>query len=454
MLVWGGIGLLTIGTGFLVYKYVNGIFKQTTPKSVPTARKIKSDDRIVEGRYLFSGNTAWSRVDSSDGKTSKNDTNVPFSQLDTIDQGQYDAWVVNLQCPITTFRVGSWGNSRNCPADYLQSASKYFDVYNLATKHTDDQRSVVGLQQTRDNLTEAKAQFFGSYDLAEQSDICEIVALPIRLVDRDGVAESVSLPVAFCGWQATSKTLTGDQLAIMDKYAAIMPVFAFVESGPEFATKPSEAQITLARQVVDRGSEFVIMSGPQWIQPAEAYKGKLIMYSLGNFIFDHRDNETSRGASLDVSMTVKRDKNIDQWLEIAPLCQQFRDNCIDEVAKRALTKPKITLSFGIVGSQNVQPKVSPEVLKKLEEEAKKKQAGAQPSAAATDPIPQANNGASSQPVSQSSRQEPGLTPAQLVEKNLPARATSLADAATLKVILDRLSWALVCQQVSCQAAGI
>ncbi|OGB63889.1 MAG: hypothetical protein A2Y94_06105 [Caldithrix sp. RBG_13_44_9] len=55
--------------------------------------------------------------------------------------------------------------------------------------------------------------------------------------------------------------------------------------GGELLTMPKEYQIELAHQVIDAGADVILGHHPHVIQGVELYKGKVIAYSLGNFIF-------------------------------------------------------------------------------------------------------------------------------------------------------------------------
>lgn len=66
--------------------------------------------------------------------------------------------------------------------------------------------------------------------------------------------------------------------------------------GNEYAQKPSARQIELAHQIIDAGADLILGHHPHVIQPTEEYQGKLIVYSLGNFIFDQPwSEETKKG---------------------------------------------------------------------------------------------------------------------------------------------------------------
>ncbi|MBS6518137.1 MAG: CapA family protein [Clostridium sp.] len=59
----------------------------------------------------------------------------------------------------------------------------------------------------------------------------------------------------------------------------------YVHWGIERNTKPESYQRTLGQQYIDAGADLVIGSHPHVLQGIEYYKGKPIVYSLGNFVF-------------------------------------------------------------------------------------------------------------------------------------------------------------------------
>ena len=63
-------------------------------------------------------------------------------------------------------------------------------------------------------------------------------------------------------------------------------VIPFMHWGWERETQPSERQRSFARRLIDEGAALVVGSHPHVTQGAETYRGKPIIYSLGNFVFD------------------------------------------------------------------------------------------------------------------------------------------------------------------------
>ena len=79
--------------------------------------------------------------------------------------------------------------------------------------------------------------------------------------------------------------------------------------GVEYTDKPTDRQVTLAHLAIDAGADLVIGHHPHWTQTAETYKKKLIVYSLGNFIFDQmwstktREGEIAKFTFLNQELT-------------------------------------------------------------------------------------------------------------------------------------------------------
>ena len=63
-------------------------------------------------------------------------------------------------------------------------------------------------------------------------------------------------------------------------------VLTFMHWGDEYVPQPNDRQKALARTMIDAGADVVIGGHPHVAEGAEYYKGKLIVYCLGNFVFD------------------------------------------------------------------------------------------------------------------------------------------------------------------------
>ncbi|MFY9589027.1 MAG: CapA family protein, partial [Actinomycetota bacterium] len=79
-------------------------------------------------------------------------------------------------------------------------------------------------------------------------------------------------------------------------------VIVYPHWGQEYVAKPNADQIRVAHALIDAGADMLIATHPHWVQGAEVYKGHLIAYSLGNFVFDQTwSTETQEGAALQLT---------------------------------------------------------------------------------------------------------------------------------------------------------
>lgn len=69
--------------------------------------------------------------------------------------------------------------------------------------------------------------------------------------------------------------------------------------GEEYKLINSPAQQKLAHQLIEAGADLIIGHHPHVVQNIEKYQGKLIFYSLGNFIFDqYFSSDTQQGLAV------------------------------------------------------------------------------------------------------------------------------------------------------------
>jgi poly-gamma-glutamate synthesis protein (capsule biosynthesis protein) len=84
--------------------------------------------------------------------------------------------------------------------------------------------------------------------------------------------------------------------------------------GDEYQQNPSKRQRTLARAAIDAGARIVVGHHPHVVQSVEEYDGGVIMYSLGNFIFDQNFSEDTMSG-----MMVKIEFEGDKIAAIIPM---------------------------------------------------------------------------------------------------------------------------------------
>lgn len=63
-------------------------------------------------------------------------------------------------------------------------------------------------------------------------------------------------------------------------------VIPYFHWGIEYTKDPIQQQQNAAHAAIDAGADMVLGVHPHWVQAIEEYKGRLIIYALGNFVFD------------------------------------------------------------------------------------------------------------------------------------------------------------------------
>lgn len=216
--------------------------------------------------------------------------------------------VANLECVVATggaaldkpftFRA----DPRTIP--YL---ARFFDGVSVANNHSGD---------------------FGKEALAEQFQLLEAARLPYFGGGRDlaaahqpWIVERNGLRIALLGyaefkprsfeasatrpgiaWSGEDEQVLRDIRDAREKHHADI-VIPFLHWGWEDEGYASERQKQFARRMIDAGASMVVGSHPHVTQGAESYRGKPIVYSLGNFLFNGFDTEaTLTGWMLDVRL--------------------------------------------------------------------------------------------------------------------------------------------------------
>jgi poly-gamma-glutamate synthesis protein (capsule biosynthesis protein) len=123
----------------------------------------------------------------------------------------------------------------------------------------------------------------------------------VRLMSRDGFAWTSLLT-----FNVTDNALDKDAAleAIKEAKRSSTYTVVFIHWGNEYQAKPSRAQEELARWFIDMDVDAVIGTHPHWMQSIESYRGRPIVYSLGNFVFDQDwSKETQLGLMVGLALS-------------------------------------------------------------------------------------------------------------------------------------------------------
>lgn len=189
-----------------------------------------------------------------------------------------------------------------------------------------------------------------------------MLSLPVTVTYDDTSTSPKQLPVALCAYHGVFKIPRQDALAEIAKYSQYMPVIAMPHMGKEYVAGPDEIKATTYRAMIDNGADMVLGDHPHWVQETESYKGKLIVYSMGNFIFDQQDSaEVTRSAAINVVMNTSHADSyeLDKWLTLGKECAKFKDDCLATAQGLQFKKLPMTYQYGVVGTDNSGKIVKP-----------------------------------------------------------------------------------------------
>jgi poly-gamma-glutamate synthesis protein (capsule biosynthesis protein) len=286
---------------------------------------------------MIVGDVFWGRaIETAAVSSGRGPANL-FRGLTAADKEGYDAWIGDMECPITDknipYRTQVDTLVFNCRPEYAAEAAKWFDVLTLANNHTDNNGGTWGLEQTKQNLEKVGIQYFGTYNMQDEQSICEIVSLKAKSQQKG----DVQLPVAFCGYDYVGAvTPTESQLNQMSRYAAVMPVIAMSHMGVEYRATAEPAKVSLYRSLIDHGADAVVGGHPHVVQNSEVYKGRLINYSTGNFLFDQQilGRETTETLGVGIKITIDDQEALTIYQSVATNCKTYKYECLKSLEQQ------------------------------------------------------------------------------------------------------------------------
>lgn len=191
-----------------------------------------------------------------------------------------------------------------------------FRVVTLANNHLMD-FGPLALQDTLARLDEHGILYTGAgMDLA---DARAPAILKVQGKTLAFLSYSLTFPLEFFASAKRPGTAPGYQEFVKTDIETVRPLADIVvvsfHWGAELMTAAKDYQIALGRQAIDWGADLVLGHHPHVLQELELYKGRLIAYSLGNFVFGSESNRTN--SSMILLLTFKG-KNLAK-VEAVPL---------------------------------------------------------------------------------------------------------------------------------------
>lgn len=212
-----------------------------------------------------------------------------------------DIAFANLECP-ASFRGKPYPGKpadvtfRANPASLFGLKFAGFDVVSLANNHSTDY-GPVALQDTLSSLDQLGIATCGAGSSQKE-------ARRPAILERNGIrlaflayAEPIwSVTAAGDGTPPTAGVAIIREEDIIDDIREAAKkadgVLVSLHWGEEFHRAPRESDRALAKRLIAAGALVILGHHPHVLQGAEWYRQGLILYSMGNFVFDMKDDTT------------------------------------------------------------------------------------------------------------------------------------------------------------------
>ena len=226
-----------------------------------------------------------------------------------------DYRIANLECPVATTgeAMASKIFTFRARPEVLRVLQKRFDALSVANNHAGDYGKAAFLETLANVDAYGFARFGGGRNLSE--------AHTPLWINRNGLRIAILgydefKPRSFeagpdwpgIAWSEDSHVVADIRAA---RRAGADLVIPFMHWGWEREPKPTERQRRLARIMIDAGADMVVGTHPHITQGAEIYRGKPIVFSLGNLVFDSFKSDELRTGWL-LHLTLDK-KGVARW---------------------------------------------------------------------------------------------------------------------------------------------
>ncbi|SDH44003.1 CapA family protein [Alteribacillus bidgolensis] len=163
-----------------------------------------------------------------------------------------------------------------------------FSTVNLANNHMMDYKSE-GFSATLDAFRQTSIDPAGVVENGNASE-----SYTVNQYEGLDVATLGINDIVYSDMESTSPTTSGILTSDPDDFIPAIKkakenadlVMVHLHSGQEYDSSPTTRQKELAHAIADAGADIIIGHHPHVLQSIDVYNDTLIMYSLGNFIFD------------------------------------------------------------------------------------------------------------------------------------------------------------------------
>lgn len=320
--------VISLGVLFFLVKEVNapnhkvGQIKGVMIEATSTTLTEIVEPVVVESKetvMAFGGDAMLSRV-VGQKMVSKKDYTWPFEKIGN-EFKNVDFAVANLESPFTLgagshlVQTGSFSFNAD-PKTMAGLEEAGIDLVSLANNHFGNQGQK-GMLDTFKVLTDNGVAYVGAGKNSKEAHapyIKEINGVKFGFLSY-AYPEDLYIAKQDKAGMA-SMNLEAAKIDVVNLKKQVDVVIVLVHAGTEYTAKANPTQVAFDHGVIDAGADLVIGHHPHWVQNIEKYKGKYIIYSLGNLIFDQMwSQETREGA---IARVYFKEKKIEK-IEILPI---------------------------------------------------------------------------------------------------------------------------------------
>lgn len=252
-------------------------------------------DCAIADQYCYQGSET-----SLTARVGREGMDYPFRLVQKLLAAD-DLTLANCEGTFTERPLGKGGKAMSlcAPIEYAKVfALGGVDVVTLANNHSRDFGDK-GLEDTVRALDSAGVVSFG-------------VGRP-AIVTIKGVKIGLT---GYCYPITDVKMGFYEQAFAMLRQAGCEFIIASIHAGKEDCASPNQEQLKRCPQLIDLGADMVYGHGAHVLQPIRLYKGKLIFYGLGNFVFGANPKPNDDDTAL-ISVTYRR--SVDGTLMLSAL---------------------------------------------------------------------------------------------------------------------------------------
>ncbi len=237
-----------------------------------------------------------------------NGANWPFSKVTSFLKA--DLTIVNLESPLAEKGTPTKGKDvvfKGTPKGINSLKYAGIDIVALANNHALD-FGLGSLNQTRALLKKAGIRFSGAganKQEAYKPAIAKVGDLKVGFLSFSDVIPFNSFPTSKLPGIAPARDPAKVASKIKSLSKKVHIVIVAFHWGKEYEDYPTGKQKELATTSIDAGADLVLGHHPHVTQGIAEYKNRLIIYSLGNFVFDHFKVRTGESIILRVELNSK-----------------------------------------------------------------------------------------------------------------------------------------------------